>query len=46
MKKFNIEVYGEEKIINEGEKFFNLLKDDYINSEIPITLVRLWSSLL
>ncbi|WP_300350837.1 nucleoside kinase [Clostridium sp.] len=40
MKRFKIKVYGEEKIINEGEKFFNLLKEDYIDSKIPITLVK------
>lgn len=40
MKNFKVTVEGRELLINEGEKFSSLLKDEYINSEIPITLLN------
>ena len=40
MKSFRVNVNGESLIFNEGEKYSAILKKDYINEKIPITLVK------
>ncbi|NGU67556.1 nucleoside kinase [Clostridium perfringens] len=40
MKSFRVNVNGESLIFNEEEKYSAILKKDYINEKIPITLVK------
>ncbi|MDU5414360.1 MAG: nucleoside kinase, partial [Clostridium perfringens] len=40
MKSFRVNVNGESLLFNEGEKYSAILKKDYINEKIPITLVK------
>ena len=40
MKSFRVNVNGESLLFNEGEKYSAILKRDYINEKIPITLAK------
>ena len=40
MKSFRVNVNGESLLFNEGEKYSVILKKDYINEKIPITLAK------